>query len=104
MFFEVKNFKLNFIHGKADVIAKCILPGIWMKAGLGENPDHFFTNMCKSMNKTLKCRTDYKEHELRTFVKKCMHLYSHRKIFSARQSSEMTAGAFLCLATHYCES
>lgn len=63
-------FHTWFLTEKADIITKCMLPGIRKKAGLGENPDHFFTNMCESKNKTLKCCTDYKEHELRSFIEK----------------------------------
>ena len=59
-----------FIREKADVNVNCMLPDVRKKAGLVENPDHFFTNMCESMKKTLKCRTDYKEQELCTFVEK----------------------------------
>ena len=59
-----------FIREKADVIVNCMLPDARTKAGLGENPDHFYTNMCESMNKTLKCHTDYKEQELHVFIEK----------------------------------
>ena len=71
-------FHTWFVTEKANVVAKCMLHGVRKKAGLGDNPDHFFTNMCESMNKTLKCHTNYKEH---LSLKKCMHLCSHRKIF-----------------------
>ena len=63
-------FHTWFVTEKADVIAKCMLPGARKNAGLGDSPDHFFTNMCKSINKTLKYRTDYKEHEQHAFVEK----------------------------------
>ena len=59
-----------FVAEKADVVVNCMLPEVRRKAGLGEHPDPFYTNMCESMNKTLKSRTDYKEHELRPFVDK----------------------------------
>ena len=45
-------FHTWFLTEKADIITKCMLPGIRKKAGLGENPDHFFTNMCESEQDT----------------------------------------------------
>ena len=59
-----------FVKEKADVIVNCMLPDIRKKAGLGEEPDHFFTNMCESMNSILKSRTEYQELEFRSFVEK----------------------------------
>ena len=59
-----------FVTEKTDVVVNCMLPEIRKKAGLGENPDPFYTNMSESMNSTLKSRTDYKEHELHPFVDK----------------------------------
>ena len=50
-----------------------MLPEVCKKAGLGEHPDLFYTNMCELMN-TLKNRADYKGHELRPFVDK-MHTF-----------------------------
>ena len=43
-----------FVAEKIDVVATCMLPEVHKKAGLGEHPDPFYTNMCESMNKTLK--------------------------------------------------
>jgi len=43
-----------FVAEKADVIATCMLPDVLKKACLGEPPNPFYTNVCKSMNKTLK--------------------------------------------------
>ena len=34
-----------FVTEKADVVVHCMLPEIRKKAGLGENPDPFYTNM-----------------------------------------------------------
>ena len=59
-----------FVSEKADVIVKCMLPGIRKKAGLGEEPDHFYTNMSESLNNALKSRTEYKEQDFRSFVEK----------------------------------
>ena len=59
-----------FVAEKANVVVDCMLPEVRKKAGLGEHSDPFYTNMCESMNNTLKSRTDYKEHELRPFVDK----------------------------------
>ena len=60
----------GLLQKKTDVVVNCMLPEIRKKAGLGENPDPFYTNMSESMNSTLKSRTDYKEHELCPFVDK----------------------------------
>ena len=47
-----------------------MLPGVRKKAGLGVEPDHFYTNMSESLNNILKSRTEYKEQEFRSFVEK----------------------------------
>jgi len=65
-----KSIELIFYEWFVAVIATCMLPEVCKKAGLGEHPDPFYTNMCESINKTLKSRTDYKEHELHPFVDK----------------------------------
>lgn len=59
-----------FVTEKADVVVNCMLPEVRQNTGLGEQLDLFYTNMCESMNNTLKSLTDYKEHELRPFVDK----------------------------------
>ena len=59
-----------FQSEKADVVVKCMLPDIRKKAGLGREPDHYYTNMSESLNNVLKCRTEYKEQEFRSFVEK----------------------------------
>ncbi|MBC6401887.1 MAG: hypothetical protein GDA37_12950 [Ekhidna sp.] len=59
-----------FRSEKADVVVKCMLPDVRKKAGLGDEPDHFYTNMSESLNNILKNRTEYKEQEFRSFVEK----------------------------------
>ena len=59
-------------HSYSKLYNLCLISSLFkpQNAGLGENPDPFYTNMCESMNNTLKSRTDYKEHELHPFVDK----------------------------------
>ena len=59
-----------FTDEKSHTIVRCMLKGVRVKAGMGQDPDHFYTNMNESMNSTLKSRTDYKAQELRQFVDK----------------------------------
>ena len=77
-----QSFITGFLSEKADIIVKCMLPGIRKKAGLGEEPDHFYTNMSESLNNILKSRTEYKEQEFRSFVEK---MYDLRKTFCKKQ-------------------
>ena len=53
-----------FTDEKANTIAKCMLKDVRIKAGMGQDPDHFYTNMSESMSKTLKERTDFKAQDL----------------------------------------
>ena len=41
---------------------------------MGNSPDHFYTNLCESMNNILKNRTDFKPHDVRSFVTKIYDL------------------------------
>ena len=59
-----------FVPEKADVVVNCMLLEVRKKAGIGEHPDPFNTNMSESMRNTLKSRTNYKDYELLPFVKK----------------------------------
>ena len=44
------------------------------RAGMGTNPDHFYTNMSESMNCMLKRCTGFKAHDLRPFIEKVFEL------------------------------
>ena len=59
-----------FTDEKSHDVARCMLKNVRIKAGMGQEPDHFYTNMSESMNKTLKERTDYKAQSLRQFIDK----------------------------------
>ena len=59
-----------FTGKKLHDIAKCMLKNVRVKAGMGQKPDHFYTNTSESMNKTLEERTDYKAQGLRQFIDK----------------------------------
>jgi len=71
---HVKSFLPEFYSWfqseKADIVVKCMLPGVCKKAGLCKDPDYFYTNMSESLNNILKSRTEYKEQDFRSFVRK----------------------------------
>ena len=63
-----------FVSEKADTMINCMIADVRQKAGMGHDPDHFYTNTCESMNSTIKNRTDFKPHDFRPFVKKMFQL------------------------------
>jgi hypothetical protein len=63
-----------FVKEKADVVIQCMIKDVRRKAGMGCDPDHFFTNMCEAMNKTLKQRTQYKQNDVGPFIEKMYEL------------------------------
>ena len=70
----VPSFHQWFVDEKADTMVKCMLADVRTKAGMGCNPDHFYTNTCESMNSTLKRRTEFKSQDVRPFVEKMLEL------------------------------
>ena len=67
-------FRKWFVQEKASTMIFCMLSDVRQKAGMGNSPDHFYTNLCESMNNTLKNRTDFKPHDVRPFVTKMYNL------------------------------
>ena len=63
-----------FVQEKSQMMTKCMIRDVRERAGMGRNPDHFYTNICESMNSTLKKRTDFKPHDIRPFVDKVFEL------------------------------
>ena len=63
-----------FVQEKASTMISCMLSDIRQKAGMGNSPDHFYTNLCESMNNILRNRTDFKPHDVRPFVTKMYNL------------------------------
>ena len=63
-----------FVKEKADTMIQCMINDVRVKAGMGSDPDHFYTNMCESMNKTLKQRTDFKPNDAGPFIDKMFEL------------------------------
>ena len=43
-----------FVSEKADTMINCMIADVRQKAGMGHDPDHFYTNTCESMNSTIK--------------------------------------------------
>ena len=54
-----------FVNEKADTMIQCMIKDVREKARTGS---HFYTNMCESMNKTLKQRTDFKSNDAGPFI------------------------------------
>lgn len=64
-----------FTDEKSNIVVSCMLKNIRVTAGMGKDPEHFYTNMSESLNKTLKERTDYKAQDLRLFVNKMLKFH-----------------------------
>lgn len=62
------------VKEKVDTMIQCMIRDVRLKAGMGSDPDHFYTNMCESMNKTLKQRTDIKPNYAGPFIDKMFEL------------------------------
>lgn len=77
MFFP--EFHRWFVEEKSDTMIRCMIIDARKKAGMGCNPDHFYTNTCELMNSTIKNRTDFKMNDVRPFVEKMLQLTQAQK-------------------------
>ena len=61
-------------------MVKCMTADVRTKAGMGCNPDHFYTNTCESMNSSSKRKTEFKAQDVRPFVEKMLELTEAQEI------------------------
>ena len=69
-----------FKKHKYDEVCDSMIRSVRAKAGLGNHPPPFYTNLSESLNRHLKRKVDHKSTNLITFVDRMQDLASQQKM------------------------